>query len=230
VVVGDDVPPAMFAKGAAEHGGADGYAAFARATRLAVERRGRLPVSLAIFGAVVLAIAIIGFVSWRALVASLGGAITYFVLYNTLFFGVHHYLWSLSAFNTETQVKAFMNGRMVEAAISALVGVAVAAIVYPYLRRVGWGPQDRGYLGGWLALAPATLLVILAALALQVGWFLWMWGASITWILPDFKWAFKYDLDLVQMTAVGAAVLLAPIVSYLIGRYHPRVRAGRVTG
>ncbi len=61
----------------------------------------------------------------------------------------------------------------------------------------------------------------------QVAWFLWWWGASITWVLPDFKWAFKYDLDLVQMTAVGAAALLAPIVSYLIGRYHPKVRAGR---
>ncbi len=64
---------------------------------------------------------------------------------------------------------------------------------------------------------------------MQVAWFLWMWGASISWVLPDFKWAFKYDLDLVQMTAVGAAVVLAPLVSYLIGRYHPKVRARRVT-
>ena len=142
---------------------------------------------------------------------------------------MHGYLWSLSAFNTETKVGAFMNGRMIEAAVSALVAVAVAALVYPYLRKVGWGPQDRRYLGGWLALAPATLLVVLGTLAVQVAWFIWWWGASITWILPDFKWAFKYDLDLVQMTAVGAAVLVAPVVSYLIGRYHPKVRAGRVT-
>ena len=229
VVLGDDVPPAMFAKGAAEHGGPDGYAAFVREARLGAERQARLPVSLAIVAAVAVIIALIGFSSWRGLVAALAGAAVYYALYNALFFWVHNYLWSLSAFNTETQVKAFMNGRMAEAALSALAGVAVAAVLYPYLRKVGWGPQDRRYLPGWLALAPATLLVVLGTLAVQVAWFLWWWGASITWVLPDFKWAFKYDLDLVQMTAVGAAALLAPIVSYLIGRYHPKVRAGRQT-
>jgi hypothetical protein len=229
VVAGADIPAPVFARGAAEHGGVDGYAAFARSTRLEKERQGRLPVSLAIIAAVLVVGIAVGLSSWRALAASVFGAVAYFALYNMLFFVVHRYLWSLSAFNTETQVKSFMNGRMIEAAISALVGVAVAAFVYPHLRRIAWGPQDSGYLGGWLALAPATLLVILGALAIQVAWFLWMWGASISWILPDFKWAFKYDLDLVQMTAVGAAVVVAPIVSYLIGRYHPRVRAGRVT-
>jgi hypothetical protein len=230
VVAGDDIPPAMFARGAEQHGGPDGYAAFARNTRIARERDTRVPVSLGIIALVVTVFAAIGFASWRSLVAAGAGAITYFALYNGLFFLYHRYLWSLSAFNTETQVKAFMNGRMIEAAFSALVGVAVAAFVYPYLRRLAWGPRDRGFLGGWLALAPATLLIILGSLALQVAWFLWVWGATITWVLPDFKWAFKYDLDLVQMTAVGAAVLLAPIVSYLIGRYHPRVRTGRETG
>jgi hypothetical protein len=229
VVLGDDVPPEMFAKGSAEHGGPDGYAAYVRESRLDAERKSRMPISLAIVGAVILVVALIGFSSWRALLAALAGAAVYFALYNALFFWVHHYLWSLSAFNTETQVKAFMNGRMIEAALSALVAVAVAAAIYPYLRRVAWGPQDRAYLGGWLSLAPATLLVILGTLAIQVAWFLWMWGASITWILPDFKWAFKYDLDLVQMTAIGAVILVAPIVSYVIGRYHPKVRAGRVT-
>jgi hypothetical protein len=229
VVAGDELPPALFAQGAAAHGGVDGYAAYARSTRIARERTQRAPDSLAIVAGVMAIVALIGFTSWRALVSASVGTAIYFALYNALFFWVHRYLWSLSAFNTETQVQAFMNGRMLEAGLSALGAVAVAAAVYPYLRKVAWGPQDRAYLGGWLALAPATLLLILGALALQVAWFLWMWGASITWILPDFKWAFKYDLDLVQMTAVGAAILVAPIVSYLIGRYHPKVRAGRVT-
>ena len=49
-------------------------------------------------------------------------------------------------------------------------------------------------------------------------------GASpVTWVLPDLKWGFKYDLDLIQATALGAAALLAPVVTYLVGRYHPRV-------
>jgi hypothetical protein len=229
VVAGDDIPPAMFARGSADHGGPDGYAAYARSTRLDRERQSRLPIALAIIAAVLVALAAIGFSSWRALVASAVGAAAYFGIYNLLFFVVHRYLWSLSAFNTETQIQAFMNGRMIEALIAALLGVAVAALVYPLLRKVGWGPQDRRYLAGWLALAPATLIVVLSVLAVQVAWFLWRWGATVTWILPDFKWAFKYDLDLVQMTAVGAAVLLAPIVSYLIGRYHPKVHTRRVT-
>ena len=229
VVADDELSAAALAQGASAHGGADGYAAYARSTRVAREQVERAPVSLAIVAAVLAIVAVIGLTSWRALVAALAGTAAYYVLYNALFFWAHRYLWSLSAFNTETQVKAFMNGRMLEAAISALVAVAVAAAVYPYLRKVAWGPQDRAYLGGWLSLAPATLLVILGTLALQVAWFLWMWGATITWILPDFKWAFKYDLDLVQMTAVGAAILVAPLVSYVIGRYHPKVRAGRAT-
>ncbi|MEI7814266.1 MAG: alkaline phosphatase family protein [Coriobacteriia bacterium] len=228
VVLGGDVGPEMLARGAAEHGGPDGYAAYVRGARLALERQARLPISLIIVGAVVLVIALIGVVSWRALVAALAGTAAYYAIYEGLFFGLHRYRWSLSVFNTEEQVGSFMNGRLLEAAISALVAVAVAAVVYPYLRRVGWGSRYRRYLPGWLALAPATLLVVLGTLAVQAAWFLWWWGATITWVLPDFKWAVKYDFDLVQMTAVGAAVVLAPIVTYLIGRYHPKVRAGRV--
>jgi hypothetical protein len=105
-----------------------------------------------------------------------------------------------------------------------LVGVAFAAFVYPYLRARPKRPTDPQYLPGYLSLAPATLLVVLATLGLQVGWYLWQWGAAITWTLPDFMWAFKADLDMVQMTAVGAAALVAPLVAYLIGRYHPKVR------
>ncbi len=59
---------------------------------------------------------------------------------------------------------------------------------------------------------------------MQVAWFVWAWGIVATWRLPDFKWAFKYDLDLIQATAIGFAAVLTPLVTYLIGRYHPRVR------
>jgi hypothetical protein len=36
---------------------------------------------------------------------------------------------------------------------------------------------------------------------------------------------FKYDLDLIQLTGLGAAALLAPAVTYLAGRFHPLRRA-----
>ena len=191
--------------------------------RLSAERDARLPLALAIVLAALVLVAVIGIASWRALVAALAGTAAYFALYDALFFLVHHYQWSLSAFNKDTQVKAFMNARLAEAALAALVGVALAALVYPLLRKEPKGPRMPGFLGGWLALAPATLLVTLSALGMQVGWFLWWWGARVTWILPDLKWGFKYDLDLLQMTAVGATALLAPVVTYLIGRYHPKV-------
>lgn len=228
-VVGGEMPE-LFKQGVVEYSSPSGYADYVRDTRLAVERQARLPISLAIFAAVAAVIVVIGLTSWRALVAALAGTAAYHMGYGGLFFGMHNYQWSLSAINTETQVQAFMSTRMAEAAVCVLIGVAIAALVYPMLRTIGWGPQHHGYLAGWLALAPATLLVVLGTLAVQVAWFLWLSGPSVMWLLPDFKWAFKYDLDLVQMTAVGASALLAPIVSYLIGRYHPRVRARRVAG
>lgn len=164
-----------------------------------------------------------GAASWRALAAALAGTAAYYAFYNLLFFGVHRYLWSLSAFNSEDRIKAWMNGRLAEAAIAGLVGVLVAAWVYPLLRQEPKGSRGR-YLAGWLTLGPLTVLVAQATLGLQVAWFLWWWGLTPTWRLPDLMWGFKFDLDLVQATALGAAALLAPLVTFLVGRYHPRVR------
>lgn len=206
-------------------GGADANAASATADRLAAERNDRLPLLLMICTGALLVIGVVGVASWRALVSATVGMVAYYGVYELLFFVVHGYRWSLSAFNTEAYVKTFMDWRLGEAALAALVGVAVATLVYPYLRSRPKGAGEPAYLPGYLSLAPATLLVVLATLAVQVGWFLWQWGASVVWILPNLMWGFKYDLDLIQMTAVGAAALVAPLVAYLIGRYHPRVRA-----
>lgn len=203
--------------------GSDAAAAAARETRLSSERARRMPIFVIVCIAVVVMLVVIGRASWRALVAALAGVLTYYAVYDLLFFLVHGYRWSLSAFNTETYVKTFMNWRLGEAGFAALSAVAVAAYVYPLLRREPQGPQVSKYLAGYLALGPATVLVILGTLGLQVGWFLWVWGADVVWTLPDLKEGFKYDLDLVQMTAVGGSALIAPLVAYVIGRYHPKV-------
>jgi multisubunit Na+/H+ antiporter MnhB subunit len=192
--------------------------------RLDSERADRLPAAAGLAGAALLVLVFIGAMSWRALVASLSGVGAYYTLYNALYFLVHGHHWSLSAFNTESYLQTFFNIRMAEAAGSALVGAAVAALVYAALRHEPHGPREKTYLAGWLALGPATVLSVQVTLALQVAWFLWAWGASVTWLLPDFKWGFKYDLDLIQATALGAAALLAPVVTYLVGRYHPKMR------
>ena len=76
-------------------------------------------------------------------------------------------------------------------------------------------------------LGPTTVLLILSTLGLQVAWFLWWWGAEPVWNLPDLMWGFKFTHDLVQATALGVAAAVAPLVSYLVGRYHPSVGTSR---
>lgn len=201
---------------------AEAGAAFDAATarREASERAGRLPIAAGLALACVLVIATVGVLSWRALVAASIGALAYYGVYNGLFFLAHGYSWSLSAFNSESLLKAFFNGRMVEAVVGGVVAAAVAADVYLMLRRPARRPRGQ-YLPGWLGLGVAAVLVVQATLGLQVAWYLWRWGVPVTWVLPDFMWAFKYDLDLIQATALGAAALLAPAVTYLVGRFHP---------
>lgn len=196
----------------------------ARATRLASDRSRRAegPGLWIALGAVA-AMALTGTASWRALVAALAGSASYYGAYSALFFVVHGNRWSLSSFNSEDLIDAWMNQRLIEAALSGLVAVAVAAWVYPFLRRSPKGPSGR-YLPGWLGLGPVTVLVTQATLALQIAWFEWAWGIVPEWTLPDLMWGFKFDLDLVQVTALGGAALLAPVVTFLVGRYHPKVR------
>lgn len=194
-----------------------------RERRLAWDRAQRIWWGLGIAGGALLVLALIGIGSWRALVAALAGVVGYYFLYNALFFGLHGWAWSLSSFNSEDLIESWMNLRFAEAALSALFGVAVAAFTYPFLRKTPRGPSGR-YIQGWFTLGPATVLAVQATLAVQVAWFIWAWGVIPEWRLPDLMWGFKYDLDLIQATAVGAAAVLAPLVSWLVGRYHPNIR------
>jgi hypothetical protein len=115
-----------------------------------------------------------------------------------------------------------MNGRLIEAAVAGVVAAVVAAVVYPPLRVRRLGPYGE-YLAGWLTLGPTTMLVILATLGLQVAWFVWAWGIFSEWRLPDLMWGFKYDLDLIQATAVGFVAVVTPLITYLVGRFHPMI-------
>ena len=195
----------------------------AQQDRLARDRTDRIVVGIAALGACIVVLAVVGLASWRALVAAGAGALAYYALYNLLFFAVHGYRWSLSAFNSEDLIEAWMNGRLVEAAVSLLFAALVAAIVYPLLRTAPKPPRGD-YLPGWLTLGPTTALVVLATLGIQVAWFVWWWGIDPVWRLPQLMWAFKYDLDLIQATAVGFSAVASPLVVYLVGRYHPKVR------
>ena len=135
--------------------------------RAAVDRNERLPIAALGLLAAVLVLVAIAVASRQAFLAALAGTAAYYVVYNALFFVVHRYQWSLSAFNSEDKIDAWMNGRLLEAAIAALVAAAVAAWVYPLLRERPKGPRGE-FLPGWLTLGPATVLVILATLGMQV--------------------------------------------------------------
>jgi hypothetical protein len=197
--------------------------AAATAARERYDRRQRALLAAGLAVLAMLAAALIALGSKVALKATAVGVAAYYALYNALFFGVHRYHWSLSAFNSEDRIEAWMNLRLVEAAVAALFAVIVASAVYPLLRSQPKGPKGQ-YLAGWLSLGPATVLAILSTLGLQVAWFIWWWGYLPEWRLPDLMWGFKYDLDLIQATAVGAVAIVAPVVSYLVGRYHPKTR------
>lgn len=197
----------------------------ARERRLAAERRRRASgPAVWVAAGCVLGLAVLGVVSWRALVACLTGALAYHAFYNALFFIVHGETWSLSAFNTEDAIRAWMGMRMIEASLGGILAAGVAAAVYPLLREHPKGPAGR-YVAGWLALGPAAVLTAQLILGVQIAWFEWAWGIDTTWGLPDLKWGFKYDLDLVQVTALGGAALVAPLVSFFVGRYHPFIRS-----
>lgn len=195
----------------------------ADARRLTKERDGRLAV---LAGAVAVALAFwifLGVTSWRTLLGSLAGTAAYFALYNALFFGVRGLRWSLSAFNEESLIDAFFNQRMLDAALSGLFACLVAALVYLALRMAARGPR-QGLGVETLTLGGATVISVQAALALQVAYFLWRWGAQVSWILPDMGQAFKYDLDLIQLTALGAAAVLGPVVTWTVARLRTRTR------
>ena len=201
---------------------ADSRAAFEAdtAARLSSERSARLPISLGLVAICVLSIAAVGVLAWRGLVAALAGTGAYYLIYEGLYFVVHGYRWSLSSFNSEEFLKPFLNGRMTDAIIAGVVAAVVAGEVYLLTRAEPQRPKGE-YLPGWLALGAATVLVIQATIGMQLAWYLWYWGASVTWYIPDLAMGFKYDLDLIQLTGLGAAAVLAPLATYLVGRFQP---------
>jgi hypothetical protein len=195
----------------------------ADAERLAEERDGRLVVFGGALAGLLALLVLLAVISRRLLVAAVSGAIAYVALYNALFFGLHRLAWSLSAFNEETLVDAFFNQRMLEAALSGLFACVVAAFVYGASKKSGTA-SGAGRAAGWLGVGTATVLVAQGLLGVQVAWYVWQWSAGVVWILPDFAQAFKYDLDLIQTAALGAAAVAGPLVTWGLGRLFRRSR------
>lgn len=141
----------------------------------------------------------------RSLFIPLAFALLYLAFYNALFFG-RGYNWSLSAFNTEAQIKAFFNERLLDAAISFLVaGLLLALFSWrrPALETFERAVSFSLFTGYWILL--------------QVLIFYWLYNYTFSWYIPDLKLGFKYYLDLLQMVPVGFMSLILAPLAVLIG-------------
>ncbi len=187
----------------------------ARAKRLWRERLLRLPIALGIALAPLLYLLLFRR-RLRQLLLPLGFALLYFVFYNALFFG-RGYNWSLSAFNSEAQIKTFFNGRLLDAAISFIAAGLLLALV-------SWKRPLLQTLERMVTFAFFVGYLLL----LQVDLFYWLYNIRFSWALPDLKLGFKYYMDLLQMVPTGLlGVILAPL-GVLIGWGMQRWRIKKV--
>jgi len=176
----------------------------ARAKRFWRERLLRLPIALGI-ALVPLLYLLLFRRRLRQLLIPLGFALLYFVFYNALFFG-RGYNWSLSAFNSEAQIKAFFNERLLDAALSFIVAGLLLALV-------SWKRPLLQTLERMVTFAFFVGYLLL----LQVDLFYWLYNIRFSWAIPDLKLGFKYYMDLLQMVPTGLlGVILAPL-GVLIG-------------
>ncbi|MCS7178988.1 MAG: alkaline phosphatase family protein [Anaerolineae bacterium] len=187
----------------------------ARAKRFWRERLLRLPLALGIALLPVLYLLLFRR-RLRQILFPLSFALIYFVFYNALFFG-QGYTWSLSAFNSENQIKAFFNERLLDAALSFIVAgllLSLASWKQPLLQTLE-RMVTFAFFVGYLLL-------------LQVDLFYWLYDIRYPWALPDLRMGFKCHIDLLQMMSTGLlGVVLAPL-GVLVGWGMQRWRKTQV--
>ncbi len=175
------------------------HAEEAKQSRLWRERLWRLPIALLLL--VIPAAYLILYRKKAELVIPLVGAAAYFLVYNGYFF-LRGLRWSLSVFNDESMITAFIMLRIVEAAVSLLIAAALVGVL---TRRRPASETART--------AVNTSFFVGLALLLQVDLYFWLYSLDIDWYLPNLQWGFKYYLDLLQVFATGLAALVAPFVA-----------------
>ncbi len=187
----------------------------AREARLDRERAVRLPIAVAV--AVLPLIGIIWLLRRRLLASVLVGTAVFFLIDYVLFYG-RGYTFSLSVFNSEQQILAFFNQRLIDAAIGIAAGAMIAGVLAARRR-----PADA--LLGALGVGYVAAYVVV----LQVVYFSLRWDIRFPWYLPDLRLGFKYYLDLLMLVPVGFLAALYAIAA-LVARALARVvvRAQRV--
>lgn len=190
----------------------------ARAERLNRERLMRLPFALVTLGIVLLYL-----LWWRRerwnWKAPLLGAVIYFALWNTIYFLVHRFTYSISEFNVESSIVSFITGRVIEALIALTIAGVVVAILRSRAPRIEIA-RDVVH----------TMLLVAIGLGVQIGVYYVTWGFTSAWNLPDLFQGFKYYMDLYQTTVfwpllpVPLAALLplvALAIAWIVNRVFP---------
>ncbi len=187
--------------------------------RAAIVRKGqfgRLPIVLIL----ALLPLLVAWALWRKLplvLPAVGGAVLYFIVYNLLFFVVHGYIWSLSAFNSEDQIMAFFNARMLEAALTAVLAALVVG-VYAGAKRstLDQSAVPSNGVPWYLSVAHGGAMVsyfIAYGLFLQVLLAVLNFGLDFTWYLPNLRLGFKFYLDLLQGVTSSLAAVATPLAA-----------------
>lgn len=196
----------------------------AKELRMAADRASRVGLSLAL---VLLPLAAL---VWLARNRGFGlavlGAVLYFAAWNSLFFLIHGYQWSLSIFNNESSVQSFFMNRMLEAAIVMIVVAAVFGLLTG---------RKRGFDGYEVAEGAAALSLLVAwLLGAQGALFYYLYGLSFDWFVPNLLWGFKFYVDMMQFIPTSAAAFLVVPVALLFAKLAslfggPRAPSSRTT-
>jgi hypothetical protein len=210
-----DIPPALSAATQALDVAHELWAT-AREERINRERVAKLPVALVM----VIPLALYlwwwrreGW-NWRA---PLVGMVIYLVLWNGVYFVVEGHTYSISMFNVESQIVAFITNRVLVAVGALVVAVSLVAVL-----------RWRAPAGEIARDAVHTMLLVAAVLGVQILAYAVVWEILPAWYLPDLLWGFKYYLDLYQTTVFWPLTPLplaaiVPVFALVIGLVARRV-------
>lgn len=172
-----------------------------QAAARARERAARLP------AAALLALAPLAVLVLMAKPPRLWAPVAATALFFLLFYGVYAWArgltYSFSAFNSEAQVRSFINLRLMEGAAWMVAAALVGGLLS---RDLDFGPRTSSGLG-----ALATAFLVMWGLGLQVLLYFYGQGFYYPNYLPDLRAGFKCLVYL--LTASGAGLAAAPAVA-----------------
>lgn len=167
----------------------------ARQRFLGARRLVSIPATVVVLGGLAWGLAILAGGNARNMRIPVIGAAIYFAAFYGLVL-VRGIAFSMSMFNSESEVMPFFTWRMADSALCGMLAVAVSGWLAWETRR---RPLDA------LLTGLTCVYLIVFALAIQVAMFVAGDGARFTRHLPDLHRAFKYYVDLLQTTVIGAS-------------------------